>query len=287
MKFLQYNENGKIKLAVKRQDSIIPLHRLDDNLPQDMKGLILKGSAVLNELRQKISSYNGPTLPLDNVEFALPVGNPERFLCLGLNYVDHAKEGNNALPEHPAIFMRTPTSLAAHNQPLLLPKVNKKLDYEAELLVVIGKEAKYLNRDNALDAVWGYSLFNDGSVRPYQRWSTQWTMGKNFDQTGGFGPWIVTPDELPPGAKGLEIEMRLNGKVMQHATTNDMVFDVVTTLVQISECMTLQPGDCIAMGTPSGVGYPRNPPVFLQPGDIAEVEVEGVGILKNGIVLEE
>ncbi|QHJ10463.1 Ureidoglycolate lyase [Paraglaciecola mesophila] len=287
MKFLQYNENGQIKLAVKRQDSIIPLHSVDENLPQDMKGLILKGSEVLDELRQKISSYSGTTLPLHNVEFALPVGNPERFLCLGLNYVDHAKEGNNTVPEHPAIFMRTPTSLAAHNQPLLLPKVNKKLDYEAELLVVIGKEAKYLNRDNALDAVWGYSLFNDGSVRPYQRWSTQWTMGKNFDQTGGFGPWIVTPDELPLGAKGLEIEMRLNGQVMQLANTNDMVFDVVTTLVQISECMTLQPGDCIAMGTPSGVGYPRNPPVFLQPGDIAEVDVEGIGVLKNGIVLEE
>ncbi|MGY0623998.1 MAG: fumarylacetoacetate hydrolase family protein, partial [Paraglaciecola chathamensis] len=122
--------------------------------------------------------------------------------------------------------------------------------------------------------------------RPYQRWSTQWTMGKNFDQTGGFGPWIVTPDELPPGAQGLKIEMRLNGQVMQHANTNDMVFDVVTTLVQISECMTLQPGDCIAMGTPSGVGYPRNPPVFLQADDIAEVEVEGIGILKNGIALE-
>lgn len=182
--------------------------------------------------------------------------------------------------------MRTPTSLAAHQQPLLLPKVNKKLDYEAELLVVIGKQAKFLTKDNALDAVWGYSLFNDGSVRPYQRWSTQWTMGKNFDQTGGFGPWIVTPDELPPGAQGLKIEMRLNGQVMQHANTNDMVFDVVTTLVQISECMTLQPGDCIAMGTPSGVGYPRNPPVFLQDDDIAEVEVEGIGILKNGIALE-
>ncbi|GAC24068.1 fumarylacetoacetate hydrolase domain-containing protein 2A [Paraglaciecola mesophila KMM 241] len=287
MKILQYKENEQIKLAVKRRDGVIPLALLDAGFPGDMKTLIEKGMAVLNELSKKMSAYNGPTIPLDSIEFALPVNNPERFLCLGLNYVDHAKEGNNSLPEHPAIFMRTPTSLAAHNQSLLLPKVNNKLDYEAELLVVIGKQAKYLTVDNALDAVWGYSLFNDGSVRPYQRWSTQWTMGKNFDQTGGFGPWIVTPDELPLGAKGLNIEMRLNDQVMQQANTDDMVFDVVNTLVQISECMTLQPGDCIAMGTPSGVGYPRNPPVFLQPGDIAEVEVQGVGILRNGIVLEE
>jgi|TARA_R110002012_G_scaffold156852_1_gene317890 2-keto-4-pentenoate hydratase/2-oxohepta-3-ene-1,7-dioic acid hydratase in catechol pathway len=287
MKFLQFNQNGSITLAVKRHDGIIPLRCLDEGSPTDMKALIEQGPAALDELRHKMSAYKGATVPLDSIEFALPVTNPERFLCLGLNYVDHAKEGNNALPEHPAIFMRTPTSLAAHNQALLLPKVNNKLDYEAELLVVIGKRAKYLTIDNALDAVWGYSLFNDGSVRPYQRWSTQWTMGKNFDQTGGFGPWIVTPDELPLGAKGLDIEMRLNGQVMQHANTNDMVFDVVNTLVQLSECMTLQPGDCIAMGTPSGVGYPRNPPVFLQPGDIAEVEVQGVGILKNGVVLEE
>ncbi len=166
---------------------------------------------------------------------------------------------------HPAIFLRTPTSLAAHNQSLLLLKVNNKLDYEAELLVVIGKQAKYLTVDNALDAVWGYSLFNDGSVRPYQRWSTQWTMSKYFDQTGGLGPWIVTPDELPLGAKGLNIEMRLNDQVMQQANTDDMVFDVVNTLVQISECMTLQPGDCIAWERLQGWGIQEIPPCFCNP----------------------
>jgi 2-keto-4-pentenoate hydratase/2-oxohepta-3-ene-1,7-dioic acid hydratase in catechol pathway len=287
MKILQYKKNGQIKLGIKRDGVVVPVDGLGEQLPTDMETLIEAGDAVLADLREKLPGYDGVTIPLEDIEWALPVGNPDKFLCLGLNYVDHAKEGNNALPDHPAIFMRTSSSMAAHRQPLLLPKVNNKLDYEAELLVVIGKTAKYLTAANALDAVWGYSLFNDGSMRSYQRWSSQWTMGKNFDQTGGFGPWVVTADELPDGAEGLAIEMRLNGKVMQQANTRDMVFNVITTLVQISECMTLQPGDCIAMGTPAGVGYPRKPPVFLQPGDVAEVEVEGIGVLSNGIVAEE
>lgn len=286
MKFLRFRSQGRDELGVVHGDGVVPVARLGDNLPANMKHLIQDHEA-LTLISDALEGYDGKIIEMSAIEWALPISNPDKILCLGLNYVDHAREGNNVIPDHPTIFLRTIESLAAHQQPLLLPKVNDQLDYEAELMLVIGKQAKYLNQDNALDHVWGYSLFNDGSMRPYQRWSSQWTLGKNFDQTGGFGPWIVTADELPAGAKGLEIQMRLNGEVMQHANTSDMVFDVITTLVAVTECMTLQPGDCIAMGTPAGVGYPRNPSVFLKPDDIAEVEVEGVGILRNSITSED
>lgn len=285
MKFLQFRENGALNLGVMRDDEVVPVAALGSDLPNDMRGLIQDDEAR-DKISEALSTYAGRVIEQDSVDWALPVLDPDKILCLGLNYVDHAKEGNNVIAEHPTIFMRTVESLAAHQQPLVLPKVNDQLDYEAELMLVIGKTAKYLNRENALDHVWGYSLFNDGSMRPYQRWSSQWTLGKNFDQTGGFGPWVVTADELSPGAVGLDIQMRLNGAVMQHANTSDMVFDVVTTLVELTECMTLRPGDCIAMGTPAGVGYPRTPPVFMKPGDIAEVEVEGIGTLRNSIAAE-
>ncbi|WP_207951852.1 fumarylacetoacetate hydrolase family protein [Pseudomaricurvus alcaniphilus] len=284
---MQYKQGGAIKLGVERDGHVVPVAALDTNLPGDMKALISAGTETLAKIAAALGNYQGAVLDMDALDWALPIADPDKILCLGLNYVDHAKEGNNVIPDHPTIFMRTVQSLAAHRQPLLLPRVNKKFDYEGELMLIVGKQAKYLTRDNALDHVWGYSLFNDGSMRTYQRWSSQWTLGKNFDQTGGFGPWIVTADELPPGAQGLKIQTRLNGRVMQDANTRDMVFDVVTTLVEITECMTLQPGDCIAMGTPAGVGYPRKPPVFMQAGDVAEVEVENVGVLSNSVIAEE
>jgi 2-keto-4-pentenoate hydratase/2-oxohepta-3-ene-1,7-dioic acid hydratase in catechol pathway len=202
---------------------------------------------------------------------------------MGLNYADHAKEGGNARPEYPSFFMRGPSSLAAHNAPLIRPSVSDKLDYEAELAFIVGKRARNLTRENALDCIAGYSVFNDGSIRNYQRKTTQWTIGKNFDQTGGFGPCLVTPDELPPGAHGLQIQSRLNGAVMQNANTKDFLWDVAETIVLITECMTLEPGDVVITGTPAGVGYARTPPVFMKPGDVCEIEVEGVGILKNTI----
>ena len=140
-----------------------------------------------------------------------------------------------------------------------------------------------LDPDNALDCVFGYSCFNDGSVRDYQRKSSQWTIGKNFDQTGGFGPWIVTADELPPGGQGLRIQSILNGQVMQDANTHDFLWDVKESLVIISECLTLMPGDVIITGTPAGVGYARTPPVFMKQGDICDIVIEGVGTLRNTI----
>ena len=215
------------------------------------------------------------------------VPRPPKIICLGLNYADHAKEGGHAKPEYPSFFMRVGTSQVAHNEPIIRPRASSKLDYEAELAVIIGSRARHLTKANALSCVAGYACYNDGSVRDYQRKTNQWTIGKNFDATGGFGPWLVTPDELPAGCAGLRIQSRLNGKIMQDANTKDFLFDVVESLCIITECLTLEPGDVIITGTPAGVGYARTPPVWMAPGDICEIDIEGVGVLSNPIADEK
>lgn len=215
-----------------------------------------------------------------------PVARPGKVICLGLNYAAHAAEGGNAAPDYPSFFLRGATSLIAHEAPLVRPRVSDKLDFEAELAVVIGRRARHLTPSQALDAVAGYACFNDGTLRDYQRRTAQWTIGKNFDGTGAFGPWLVAASALPPGASGLRIESRLNGGVMQSDRTDHMLVTVAQALVLLSEALTLEPGDVVAMGTPSGVGYARNPPVWMKPGDRIEIEIEGVGLLSNPVAAE-
>ena len=218
---------------------------------------------------------------------ALPVAKPGKIICLGLNYVDHIKEGGYEIPKYPALFMRGLTSMIPAAAPMVRPACSERLDYEAELMVIIGRRGKHVSDDSALDLVFGYTLFNDGSVRDYQRKTHQWTPGKNFDATGPVGPVVVTPDELPPGAAGLKIESRINGEVMQSANTSDMLWNVARTISTLSEFATLEPGDMIAMGTPPGVGHARRPPRWLRPGDTVEIEIEGIGICSNPVVAEE
>ncbi|MDN4592039.1 5-oxopent-3-ene-1,2,5-tricarboxylate decarboxylase [Xenophilus aerolatus] len=227
--------------------------------------------------------------PLDPqaVRWGMPVARPGKVICLGLNYAAHAAEGGNAPPEYPSFFMRGASSLIAHGAPLVRPGASDKLDFEAELAVVIGRRARHLTESNALEAVAGYACFNDGTLRDYQRRTAQWTIGKNFDGTGAFGPWLVPAAQLPPGASGLKIESRLNGNVMQSDNTRHMIVSVAQALVLLSEVLTLEPGDVVAMGTPSGVGYARKPPVWMRPGDRIEIEIEGVGLLSNPVVQEE
>ena len=205
----------------------------------------------------------------------MPVARPGKVICLGLNYLEHVKEGGQRdnIPKFPTIFMRGQTSLVPHGQPIVRPQVTETLDYEAEMILVVGKRAKHLTAANALSCVAGYSCGNEGSVREFQRKTTQWDMGKNFDHTGGFGPWMVTADELPPGGKGLKIETRLNGKVMQSDNTDNMMFPVIEMLVYVTQGMTLEPGDIIFTGTPSGVGFARTPPVWMKNGDVCEIEI--------------
>lgn len=223
---------------------------------------------------------------LSDIVWLPPVPRPGKIICLGLNYADHAAEGGNARPDYPSFFMRGATSLIGHGAGLVRPKVSDKLDFEAELAVVIGRRGRHLTSANALEVVAGYSCFNDGTLRDYQRRSPQWTIGKNFDGTGALGPCLVPASQLPEGAAGLKIESRLNGRVMQSANTSDMLFPVAETLCLLSEVLTLEPGDVIAMGTPAGVGYARKPPIWMKPGDRIEIEIEGIGTLANPIVDE-
>ena len=276
------NEKGIGVLCAKDSQQFVDLCATDPSIPNNLLDFI-EMDASLTKAKQALSNPKAVIRDLSDIQFATLIDRPGKIVCMGLNYADHAKEGGNARPEYPSFFMRGPSSLAAHLAPLIRPTVSDKLDYEAELAFIVGKQARNMTRENALECVAGYSVFNDGSIRDYQRKTTQWTIGKNFDQTGGFGPCLVTPDELPPGAHGLQIQSRLNGAVMQNANTKDFLWGVAETIVLITECMTLEPGDVVITGTPAGVGYARTPPVFMKPGDVCEIEVEGVGILSNTI----
>lgn len=289
MRLISYLNAGRASIGVLTSASADELVDLSDcgvQLPTDMTQLLSLDPA-LSTVRSAISKAPARALkPLTAITYLPVVPRPPKIICLGLNYADHAKEGGHATPEYPAFFMRAASSQVAHQQAIVRPKVSTKLDYEAELAVIIGTRARHLSKANALACIAGYSCYNDGSVRDYQRKSSQWTIGKNFDATGGFGPWLVTPDELPAGATGLRIQSRLNGKVMQDANTKSFLVDVVAALCLITEAITLEPGDVIITGTPAGVGYARTPPVFMAPGDVCEIDIEGVGVLSNTIVDE-
>jgi acylpyruvate hydrolase len=287
MKIVGFQADGSLRLGVVEGDAVIDLQAVDPGTPSDL-GEVLRRSngdlAPLAELAKKAPA--SARRPLSRLTYGLPVVRPGKIVCLGLNYLDHVKEGpqRDNIPKYPSIFFRVLTSLVPHLAPLLRPRVSIQLDYEAELVAIIGKRVKHLTLDNALDCVAGYSCANEGSVREFQRHTTQWGMGKNFDSTGSFGPWMVSVDELPRGARGLKIMSRLNGNTMQSDNTDNMMFPLAETLVYLTKGMTLEPGDIILTGTPSGVGHARKPePVWMKPGDTIEVEVEGVGVLRNPI----
>jgi 2-keto-4-pentenoate hydratase/2-oxohepta-3-ene-1,7-dioic acid hydratase in catechol pathway len=286
MKIVGFRDDDGVRLGVVEGDQVIDLRAVEPKTPRDLAKLLrrTKGDlAAISGIAKRAPA--SARRPLQGLNYTLPVANPGKIVCLGLNYLEHIKEGfqKDNIPKFPTIFMRGVSSLVAHERPILRPPMTNSLDYEAELVVIIGKRAKHLTVANALSCIAGYSCFNDGSVREFQRRTSQWDMGKNFDKTGGFGPWMVTPDEVPAGGKGLKIESRLNGKVMQSDNTNNMMFPVAETLADISQGMTLHPGDVIVTGTPSGVGFARNPPVWMNEGDVCEIEIEGVGLLRNPI----
>lgn len=260
------------------------LTALDASIGSDLQGLLSR-----NDLPTAIVALieGAPTVPLASISPALPIARPGKIICLGLNYVDHIKEGGYEVPDYPALFMRGHNSLVAAQAPMIRPSCSEQLDYEAELMVIIGKGGKHITEEDALDHLFGYTIFNDGSVRNYQRKTRQWTPGKNFDATGAVGPVVVTPDELPSGASGLRIESRVGEEVLQSANTNEMLWSVAKTIAAISEFATLEPGDLLAMGTPPGVGHARKPPRWLRPGETVDIEIEGIGICSNPVVAEE
>ncbi|MEN9712841.1 MAG: hypothetical protein RLY90_1102 [Pseudomonadota bacterium] len=285
MKFTTFHKNGQDRLGLVDGDQVIDLNQAQPQVNADLR-LALKSGVDLAAAAHAALSSNAARMPMDSLVLSPLLPEPGKVICLGLNYFDHAKEGGREKPEYPWFFLRAASSLLAPHAHALLPKVSERLDYEAELAVVIGKSVKHATLDNALDCVFGYSCFNDISVRDYQKKTPQWTIGKNFDKTGAFGPVLVTADELPPGAVGLDIQSRLNGQVMQSANTRDMIWSVAQTIHLLTECMTLEPGDLIIMGTPAGVGQARTPPVWMKNGDVVEIEIEHIGVLRNPIKAE-
>ncbi len=278
MRLAKVSKGGRIGVAV-HLDGVIKAVFGDDAVT-DLDALIASGAGLQAAAD---AAARGESVADADLVFLPPLMKAPKIICLGLNYKDHAAEGGFQVPEFPTIFGRFNSSLIGHGAPIIKPAVSDQLDYEGELVAVIGKGGKDIAEAEALDHVAAYSVFNDGSVRDYQLKTPQWTVGKNFDDTGAFGPWLVTPDELPAGAVGLKIETRLNGQTVQSASTSDMVFGVAETIALMSTFMTLEAGDVLVMGTPSGIGLARKPPLFMKDGDVCEVEIERVGLLVNPI----
>ena len=279
MKLMMFKKGTGSALGVVEGDNVIDVSSVGT-----LQDVIVGGSSSLAAV--KAAAAKGTKQPLSGVKPALPIARPGKFLCIGLNYALHAAEGGHATPTYPALFPRFPSSLVAAGEPVIRPKVSIQLDYECELTIVVGKGGRHIPESKALYHVFGYTLFNDVSVRDFQRKGAQWTPGKNFDGTGPLGPVVVTADELPAGASGLRIQTRVNGEVMQDSNTSDMIFSTARIIAILSEFMTLEPGDLIATGTPSGVAHARKPPAWMKGGDKVEVEVEKIGILANPIVNE-
>ncbi|MEL6206781.1 MAG: fumarylacetoacetate hydrolase family protein [Pseudomonadota bacterium] len=262
-------------------------HNLTTALPEIGDDLqALTADATLAE-KARNAAPSAPAIPVSEIAPALPIATPGTFICLGLNYVEHIKEGGYDIPDYPALFMRGRNSIMAAGVPMVRPACSEKLDYEAELLVIIGKGGRHIPEERALDHVFGYTVFNDGSVRDYQRKTHQWTPGKNFDRTGAVGPFVVTPDELPAGASGLKIESRVGDEILQSSNTANMIWGVARSIAIISEYTTLDPGDHIALGTPPGVGHAKKPnPRWLRPGETVDIEIESIGICSSPVVDE-
>lgn len=287
MRILAFDKSGKPAVGVRRGDEVVDLAAAAPELPADLPGLLAGGEDAMARAKSAADGASGAAvMSAEGLTYHPTIWNPGKIICVGLNYAAHAAEAQSdtsTVQEYPSLFLRVSTTLVGHEQPMIVPKASSNLDYEAEMVAVVGKSGAGISKANALEHIAGYSVFNEGSVRDYQFKSSQWTSGKNFDATGGFGPDFVTADEVPAGGKGLRIQTRLNGETMQDANTETMIFDVPTLIEIITEVMTLNPGDIIVTGTPEGVGFARTPPVWMKPGDICEIDLEGVGVLTNTI----
>lgn len=282
--FKRISKNGATQSAIgaRRDDHIVDLGIAAPDLPSDMGALLRAGA--LDAARAAVAKAGADAVIKDRIQYLPPVPDPGKILCVGLNYRDHAAETAFEAPAYPILFSRYVTTLVGHEQPLIRPRASHQFDFEGELAVVIGTAGRRVPVEKALAHVAGYAIFNDASVRDFQlQRGPQWTMGKNFDASGGFGPDLVTADELPAGADGLRLTTRLNGEIMQEERTSAMIFSVAELIGYASEAMTLLPGDVLVTGTPAGVGFTRQPPIFMADGDLCEVEIEGIGKLQNPI----
>jgi 2-keto-4-pentenoate hydratase/2-oxohepta-3-ene-1,7-dioic acid hydratase in catechol pathway len=285
MRLVTYQAETGPRVAGVRDGGYVDLQLADSRLPSSLKQLLAQGPATVEQARQAI--LRGVFLPADKVPLLAPIPDPEKVICIGLNYADHAAETGKALPSEPVVFNKFPTAVTGPGQPIILPKVSVKVDYEAELVVVIGREGRHISRAAAWDYVAGYTCGHDVSARDWQleKSGGQWLLGKSFETFAPLGPVFVTADEIrEPGA--LDVSLRLNGQTMQHSNTRQLIFPIDHLVSYISQVCTLKPGDVIFTGTPPGVGVARKPPVFLQAGDVVEIEVENIGVLRNPVTAE-
>jgi acylpyruvate hydrolase len=282
MKFLTFRSGAAHGIGVLTASGEIRGHLAGESgYPGHLGALLDKGEDALRAAGRSLALAR--EFDAAAIEWLPPLTAPSKIICIGLNYAAHAAEGGFTRPTYPSVFVRFNTTLIGHRAPLLRPRESTQFDYEVELVAVIGRAGRRIAKQDALSHVIGYSVFNDASIRDYQRKTPQWTVGKNFDGTGAFGPYLVTHDEVPSGGSGLRVKTRLNGNVLQDSTTSDLIFDVATLIALLSEACTLQPGDLLVTGTPAGVGFARKPPLFMKAGDVCEVEVEGVGTLVNPV----
>lgn len=284
MKLISFIHQGQATYgAVIGQDQVLHLGahlgaQLGLEVP-DLQSLLAQG---LLAQAQALAASEVPTLTLAELELLPVIPNPGKIICVGLNYHDHVRETGRELTESPALFLRVANSQVAHGQAIARPRESHRLDYEGEIAVIIGQGGRRISEAQSWQHIAGYSCYNDSSIRDWQVATTQWTAGKNFWRTGGFGPWMVTADEIAPDQL-MTLTTRLNGQVMQQATTAMLIHSIPRLINYISTVMPLEPGDVIVTGTPGGVGNKRNPQVFMKPGDVVDIEIDAVGVLRNTV----
>ena len=285
MQLVTYQSPTGPRVAGVRNGAYVDLNRADENVPHCIKALLAQGSEGLR--RAAAALEIGRSMAPEDVKLAPAIPRPEKILCVGLNYADHARESGMSPPSEPVLFNKFPTAICGDGQPIVLPRVSQEVDYEAELVLVIGRGGRHIPREKALAHVAAYCCGNDVSARDWQlrKPGGQWLLGKSFDTFAPIGPVLVTADEIPdPGH--LRIRLRLNGRVMQDSNTSQFIFPVPELVAYVSQVCTLAPGDLIFTGTPPGVGFARKPPVLLRPGDLVEVEIERIGVLRNPVTAE-
>ncbi|ODV42970.1 5-carboxymethyl-2-hydroxymuconate isomerase [Cupriavidus sp. UYMMa02A] len=279
MKLISFAYGGRQGFGVVVDDQIVDLEPHRAAVGASLHEALSRGA--LGRIAD-IAATARPTLALADVAYLPVIPDPGKILCVGINYASHVRETGREMPQYPMFFTRFTDSQVAHGEPIIRPRASQKLDFEGELAVIIGKTARHVRAEDAPGHVAGYACYNDGSVRDWQKHTIQFTPGKNFPQTGAFGPWLVTTDEIPDPSQ-LTLTTRLNGEVVQQARTDDLIFSVGDVIAYCSTFTELRPGDVIITGTTGGVGAFRNPPLWMRPGDTVEVEISGIGILRNGI----
>ncbi|MEJ8810529.1 fumarylacetoacetate hydrolase family protein [Variovorax ureilyticus] len=279
MKLISYQYNGKDSYGAVVGDRVVDLGEVYGGRAPDLKAFIAADLAL--DASAKVAAAKA-TLPLNEVTLQPVIPNPGKIFCIGLNYGEHIRETGKEVTEKPVIFLRVADSQVAHGEDIVRPRVSERLDYEGEIAIVIGKGGRHISEADSWSHIAGYSCYNDGSVRDWQVHTSQWAPGKNFWKTGAFGPWMVTADEIAPDQK-MTLVTRLNGQELQRATTDMMVHSIPRQIAYISAFLPLAAGDVIVTGTPGGVGNKRTPQVFMKPGDVCEIEVDAIGVLRNGI----